>query len=293
VKRNGARVAPAVSANISFLWDEANSCERLLLLSFPRRTNLLTKKPQRKQTFCGSCLTLVFITFAETKQKMKILIIEDEYVLLKTIENFLLTEKYIVEKASDYYSAMENIMIYDYDCILLDISLPGGSGLQILQEMKKENRTGNIIIVSAKNSLEDKVQGLDLGADDYLTKPFHLPELHARIKAVLRRKQTDGKQILQLGNLSVDFARRQVFVENNLLKLNRKEFDMLAFFLTNKNRLITKDALAEHVWGDNSDMADNFDFVYSQVKNLRKKLHDGQSDIRIENIYGIGYKLTE
>ncbi|MDR2361660.1 MAG: response regulator transcription factor [Prevotellaceae bacterium] len=224
---------------------------------------------------------------------MKILIIEDEYVLLKTIENFLLTEKYIVEKASDYYSAMENIMIYDYDCILLDISLPGGSGLQILQEMKKENRTGNIIIVSAKNSLEDKVQGLDLGADDYLTKPFHLPELHARIKAVLRRKQTDGKQILQLGNLSVDFARRQVFVENNLLKLNRKEFDMLAFFLTNKNRLITKDALAEHVWGDNSDMADNFDFVYSQVKNLRKKLHDGQSDIRIENIYGIGYKLTE
>jgi DNA-binding response OmpR family regulator len=224
---------------------------------------------------------------------MKILIIEDEYALLKTVEEFLSAEKYVVEKATDYHSAMEKIMMYDYDCILLDISLPGGSGLQILREMKKENRTGNIIIVSAKNSLEDKVTGLDCGADDYLTKPFHLPELHARIKAVLRRKQTDGKQILQLGNLSVDFARRQLFIENMPLKLNRKEFDMLTFFITNKNRLITKDALAEHVWGDHFDMADNFDFVYSQVKNLRKKLHDGHSDILIENVYGIGYKLTE
>jgi DNA-binding response OmpR family regulator len=209
------------------------------------------------------------------------------------VEDFLLTEKYVVEKATDYYSAMEKIMIYDYDCILLDISLPGGSGLQILREMKKENRTGNIIIVSAKNSIEDKVQGLDWGADDYLTKPFHLSELHARIKAVLRRKQTDGKQTVQSGNLSIDFARRQVFVENRPLKLNRKEFDMLAFFLINKNRLITKEAMAEHVWGDHFDMADNFDFVYSQVKNLRKKLLDGSSDVRIENIYGIGYKLTE
>jgi DNA-binding response OmpR family regulator len=224
---------------------------------------------------------------------MKILIIEDEYALLETVENFLLAEKHLVEKATDYSSAMEKIMIYDYDCILLDISLPGGSGLQILREMKKENRTANIIIVSARNSLEDKVTGLDWGADDYLTKPFHLPELHARIKAVWRRKQMDGKQILQLGNLSVDFARRQVSVENKPLKLNRKEFDMLSFFITNKNRLITKDTLAEHVWGDNFDMADNFDFVYSQVQNLRKKLHDGHSDILIENVYGIGYKLTE
>ncbi|MDR0745210.1 MAG: response regulator transcription factor [Mediterranea sp.] len=224
---------------------------------------------------------------------MKILVIEDEYALLKTVEDFLLMEKYVVEKAADYYSAMKKIMIYDYDCILLDISLPGGSGLQILREMKKENRTGNIIIISAKDSLEDKVTGLDWGADDYLTKPFHLPELHARIKAVLRRKQMDGKQILQLGNLSVDFAQRQAFIENNPLKLNRKEFDMLTFFITNKNRLITKDALVEHVWGDNFDMADNFDFVYSQVKNLRIKLHDGHSDILIENVYGIGYKLTE
>jgi DNA-binding response OmpR family regulator len=223
---------------------------------------------------------------------MKILIIEDEYTLLKAIEEFLLAEKYVVEKAVDYRSATGKIMMYEYDCILLDISLPGGSGLQILREMKKENRTGNIIIISAKNSLDDKILGLDLGADDYLTKPFHLPELHARIKAVLRRKQQDGKQRVASGNTETDFAQRQVYIDGRLLKLTRKEFDMLAFFIANKNRLITKDTLAEHVWGDNFDMADNFDFVYSQVKNLRKKLKDGNSDIALENVYGIGYKLT-
>ncbi|MDR3366711.1 MAG: response regulator transcription factor [Prevotellaceae bacterium] len=223
---------------------------------------------------------------------MKILIVEDEYALLKTVEDFLLAEKYVVEKATDYYSAMEKIMLYEYDCILLDISLPGGSGLQILSEMKKENKTGNIIIISAKNSLEDKVQGLDWGADDYLTKPFHLPELHARIKAVMRRKQQNGKPTATLGNSLVDFAQRQLHVNGQLLKLNRKEFDMLAFFVINKDRLITKDALAEHVWGDSFDMADSFDFVYSQVKNLRKKLNDGSSDMAIENVYGVGYKLT-
>jgi DNA-binding response OmpR family regulator len=223
---------------------------------------------------------------------MKILIIEDEYALLRAIEEFLLAEKYVVEKAADYHSAMGKIMMYEYDCILLDIFLPGGSGLQILREMKKENRTGNIIIISAKNSLDDKILGLDLGADDYLTKPFHLPELHARIKAVLRRKQQDGKQTVTSGNTETDFAQRQVYIDGRLLKLTRKEFDMLAFFIVNKNRLITKDTLAEHVWGDHFDMADNFDFVYSQVKNLRKKLKDGNSDIAIENVYGIGYKLT-
>ncbi|MDR0419931.1 MAG: response regulator transcription factor [Prevotellaceae bacterium] len=223
---------------------------------------------------------------------MKILIIEDEYALLNMIEDFLLSEKYVVEKATDYHSAVEKVMIYNYDCILLDISLPGGSGLQILDEMKKKGKTGNIIIISAKNSLEDKISGLNLGADDYLTKPFHLSELNARIKAVMRRKQSDGKLLLSLGNLSIDFACRIVEVNNNILRLNRKEFDILAFLATNRNRLVTKEALAEHVWGDNIDMADNFDFIYWQVKNLRKKLKDGGSELTIENVYGTGYKLT-
>ncbi|MDR1198985.1 MAG: response regulator transcription factor [Prevotellaceae bacterium] len=223
---------------------------------------------------------------------MKILIIEDEYALLKAIEDFLLAEKYIVEKATDYYSAREKAMIYDYDCILLDISLPGGSGLQILDEMKKEGKTGNIIIISAKNSLEDKIVGLDLGADDYLAKPFHLPELQARIKAVLRRKNRGGQNVLNIGNTKIDFDNRQITVKEQVLNLNRKEFDIISVFATNKNRLITKENLAEYVWGDHIDSADSFDFVYSQVKNLRKKLKESGSDVAIENVYGIGYKLT-
>ncbi|MDR2292243.1 MAG: response regulator transcription factor [Prevotellaceae bacterium] len=223
---------------------------------------------------------------------MKILIIEDEYALLKTMEDFLLSEKYLVEKAADYHSAMEKAMIYNYDCILLDISLPGGNGLKILDEIKKEGKTGSIIIISAKNSLEDKIIGLDLGADDYLAKPFHLSELNARIKAVLRRKQSDGKLLLALGNLSIDFTQRQICIESKPLKLNRKEFDILTFLATNKNRLVTKEALAEHVWGDNIDLEDNFDFVYWQVKNLRRKLKNSNAKITIENVYGTGYKLT-
>ena len=223
---------------------------------------------------------------------MKILIIEDEYDLLRTIEKFLLSEKIVVEKATDYHSACEKVLVYDYDCILLDISLPGGSGLKILEEMKREGKAGNVIIISAKNSLDDKITGLDLGADDYLTKPFHLSELYARIKAVQRRKNLDGNLTQVFGNSVLDFKERTLLVNDENLKLNRKEFDMLAFFVTNRNRLVTKESLAEHVWGDNIDMADNFDFVYSQVKNLRKKLKTANSDIVIENIYGIGYKIT-
>lgn len=223
---------------------------------------------------------------------MKILIIEDEYELLKSIEAFLLSENCIVEKATDYESAKEKVFIYEYDCILLDISLPGGSGLKILEEMKKEGIVGNTIIISARNSLDDKITGLDLGADDYLTKPFHLAELYARIKAVLRRKQLDGKEILSLGNVAIDFGKHIVCVDDKELKLNRKEFNILTFFATNTNRLITKETLAEHVWGDNIDSADSFDFIYAQVKNLRKKLKDHDAEISLDNVYGIGYKLT-
>ncbi len=222
---------------------------------------------------------------------MKVLIIEDEYELQKTIETFLLSEDFVVEKASDYSSGIEKVMLYEYDCILLDITLPGGSGLKILEEMKKNNILGNVIIISAKDSLDDKISGLDLGADDYLTKPFHLAELYARMKAVLRRKQLDGKEILSLGNLAVDFNTRIVTIDDVELKLNRKEFDILSFFATNLNRLITKEVLAEHVWGDNIDSADSFDFVYAQMKNLRKKLKENGASPVLENVYGVGYKM--
>ncbi|WP_029906101.1 response regulator transcription factor [Prevotella sp. 10(H)] len=222
---------------------------------------------------------------------MKILIIEDEYEILRSVESFLISEGYIVEKATDYASGIEKVLMYEYDCILLDISLPGGSGLRILEEMKKAGLSGNTIIISAKNSLEDKITGLDLGADDYLTKPFHLAELHARIKAVLRRKQQGGNEILKLGSLSIDFNKHVVYIAEKELKLNRKEFDILSFFAVNANKLITKEVLAEHVWGDNIDAADNFDFVYAQMKNLRKKLKDNDAGVIIENVYGVGYKM--
>ncbi|KDN55612.1 response regulator transcription factor [Flavobacterium seoulense] len=224
---------------------------------------------------------------------MKILVIEDEKLLQSSIKESLEKENFLVTTASNYQSAIEKVFDYDYDCILLDIMLPNGSGLDILKELKKEGKSENIIIISAKDSLDDKLKGLELGADDYLTKPFHLAELNARIKAVLRRKNLNGKNLIECANIILDLNERQFFVNQKNIPLNRKEFDMLNYFLFNKNRLITKTGLAEHVWGDHSDQADNLDFVYYQIKNLRKKLQESQAEIEIESIYGIGYKLIE
>ena len=187
---------------------------------------------------------------------------------------------------------MEKLAVYDYDCILLDIGLPGGSGLEILQELKKQNKADGVIIVSARNSLEDRVQGLNLGADDYLPKPFHLSELEARVKSIIRRKKQAGSNYIQLNNLKVDIDQRTAWVADRQLPLNRKEFDVLQYMVVNKNRLVNKSALAEHVWGDHIDEANSFDFIYSQIKNLRKKLKDYGAEIEIQAAYGVGYKLT-
>ncbi|HBL78470.1 MAG TPA: DNA-binding response regulator [Aequorivita sp.] len=224
---------------------------------------------------------------------MKILIVEDGKELRETLVNSLEKDHYLVETAEDFKSAFEKIGLYDYDCILLDIMLPGGSGLELLQDLKKNGKSENVIIISAKNSLDDKLVGLELGADDYLTKPFHIAELNARIKAVLRRKQQDCKDTLDVGNLLLDLNERMLYIAGETVRLNRKEFDILNYFLLNKNRLITKSALAEYVWGDHIDQADNFDFIYYQIKNLRKKLLDAQASIQIESVYGVGYKLLE
>lgn len=223
---------------------------------------------------------------------MKILVIEDEPAMRETMVQSLQQEQYVVEFAADFYSAQEKIAIYEYDCILLDIGLPGGNGLTLLEELKKENKAEAVIIVSAKNSLEDKVKGLDLGADDYLAKPFHLAELHARVKSVLRRKKLDGNSLISINNLKIDTGLRTVWVDEKDLPLNRKEYDVLLYLITNKNRLVNKSALAEHVWGDYIDEANSFDFIYSQIKNLRKKLKDSEAEIEIQAIYGVGYKLT-
>lgn len=224
---------------------------------------------------------------------MKILVIEDEKELLKSIHDSLIQEQFLIETAENYQSASEKIALYTYDCILLDIMLPGGNGLQLLQQLKDMDKSENIIIISAKDSLEDKLTGLELGADDYLTKPFHNAELNARIKAVLRRKNQDGKNSIEIANIELDLTERAFIVDGENITLNRKEFDILHFFLLNKKRLVTKTALAEHVWGDHIDQADNFDFIYYQIKNLRKKLQQSNAEIEIEAVYGIGYKLIE
>lgn len=224
---------------------------------------------------------------------MKILVVEDEKELLRSIHDSLIQEQFLIETAENYQSASEKIALYTYDCILLDIMLPGGNGLQLLQQLKDMGKSENVIIISAKDSLDDKLTGLELGADDYLTKPFHNAELNARIKAVLRRKNQEGKNSIEIANIELDLTERIFIVDGENITLNRKEFDILHFFLLNKKRLVTKTALAEHVWGDHIDQADNFDFIYYQIKNLRKKLQQSNAEIEIEAVYGIGYKLIE
>lgn len=223
---------------------------------------------------------------------MKLLVIEDELDLLATVVEFLKKEKYLVEVAGSCAEAMDKIVAYDYNCILLDIGLPDGNGLEVLKKLKELDKLDAVIIISAKDSLDDKLLGLELGADDYLTKPFHLAELNARIKAVLRRKSLDGKYEVSINNVVLDFDERRLLVDGEEMVLNRKEFDILAFFVMNKNRVINRNSLAEHVWGDNMDEADSFDFIYSQIKNLRKKLKVHGADLEIQAMYGVGYKLS-
>ena len=224
---------------------------------------------------------------------MKILIVEDERDMREGMAQSLEQEHYIVETAADYNAALEKIGVYQYDCILLDIGLPDGSGMDLLRELKKEGSTSGVIIVSAKESIDDKVTGLNEGADDYLAKPFHMAELHARVKSVIRRKMLGGTTKVAIENVQVDTDERSVTIDGNLLELNRKEYDILLYLLTNKGRLVTKAALAEHVWGDAIDEVSSFDFIYSQIKNLRKKLKDCKAQIEIQAVYGIGYKLVE
>jgi DNA-binding response OmpR family regulator len=222
---------------------------------------------------------------------MKILIVEDEKELRNTIALFFEQQKFIVETAHDFDTGLEKLCVYDYDCILLDIMLPGGNGLDLLKELKKRNKRDSVIIISAKDSTDDKVAGLDLGADDYLAKPFHLAELNARVKSIIRRNQNQGDASINIENLRLIPDKRQVFVGSDELLLNRKEYDLLYYFVVNPNRLINKTSLAESVWGDNIDQADSLDFIYSQVKNLRKKLQMAQAELEIKAVYGFGYKL--
>lgn len=222
---------------------------------------------------------------------MKILIVEDEPDLIKVMKESLEKETYLVETATDFRSALDKIISFAYDCILLDIMLPGGSGLELLSEIKKLKKQEAVIIISAKDAVDDKVLGLELGADDYLAKPFHLAELNARVKSAIRRRNQNGEQHIGWRNITIDPENRTVQVDKYELVLNRKEFDLLYYFVTNPQRLITKTSIAEYVWGDHTDQADSLDFVYSQIKNLRKKLNNAGADADIQAVYGVGYKI--
>jgi DNA-binding response OmpR family regulator len=223
---------------------------------------------------------------------MKLLVIEDEKALRESIGDYFADEGSICEMAHDHASAMVKVNLYRYDCIVLDINLPDGSGLDILRHLKKERLSDGILIISARNSLDDRLTGLDLGADDYLTKPFHLSELRSRVAAIVRRKAFDGNNELRFNEIDIDLLGKEVKINNTPLKLTRKEYALLLYFITNKNKVVSKNAIAEHLWGDSMDVADNFDFIYSHIKNLRKKMLEAGGHDYIQAAYGLGYKFT-
>ncbi len=225
---------------------------------------------------------------------MKLLVIEDEKGLRDNITNYFNEDGNICESCDSLSAAIDKLSIYDYDCVLLDIGLPDGEGFAVLDYLKEKFKNEAVLIISAKNSLDDKLKGLNLGADDYLTKPFHLAELKARVVAIYRRKTFNSSNKLIFNEICIDLLGRAVDVNNTPVILTRKEYDMLLYFIANKGKVISKNAIAEHLWGDEMDMHDNFDFIYTHIKNLRKKLLDAKCNDYLKSIYGIGYKfMTE
>ncbi len=222
---------------------------------------------------------------------MKILIIEDEKELSRNMLAYLKAENYICELAPDFRTAIEKSESFDYDCILLDLSLPDKDGLNILKELKANRRSESVIIISARNSIDDRITGLNLGADDYLPKPFHLSELSARISAVIRRRKFDGNKIIDVHEITVDTEAKTVMVNKKVVDITRKEYDLLLYLLINKNRVISKNAIAEHLSGNESGVFDNFDFLYTHIKNLKRKLSQAGCEDYIRTIYGMGYKF--
>ena len=222
---------------------------------------------------------------------MKLLIVEDQKELSSSISSYLSSEKYLCESVHDFYSALGKLCTFEYACVILDLSLPFGSGLDILKELKKENRSEGIIIISARNSIDDKVQGLHLGADDFLVKPFHMAELEARISSVIRRKSFEGKNKINLDNLILDIQEKKLRGPAGNIDLTRMEYMLLEYLIVNRNKVVTKEAIAEHLCGDDIDLAYDYDFIYTHLKNLRKKLKNSGSRDGIKNVYGMGYKF--
>ncbi len=223
---------------------------------------------------------------------MKLLIIEDESSLNKSMVDYLSKQQYLCEAVNNYQDALEKIECYEYDCIVLDIMLPDGNGLQLLQHLKANNKQEGVIIISARNELDDKIMGIQSGADDYLTKPFHLSELSVRIAAIIRRKNLQGNNILTFNDIKIDVLAKSISVNEKDIAVTRKEYELLLYFMINKNRVLSKNAIAEHLWGDDMDMAGNHDFIYTHIKNLRKKLMVAGAGDYLQSVYGMGYKFS-
>jgi DNA-binding response OmpR family regulator len=220
---------------------------------------------------------------------MKILLVEDEPALQQAVHTYLEGEGYIVSTADTYPQAAQKVNDYDYDCVVVDLMLSGGNGFELVRDLKKNGSTAGIIVVTARDTLSDKLTGLDLGADDYLTKPFHLPELNARIRSVLRRRLFGGHEQMTVGELVLMPSQQRVRIQDTDLKLTTKEYELLLFLITNADRLLSKSAIVEHVWGDTMDGVDSHEFLYTHVKNLRRKLIAAGCPDYIQTRYGAGY----
>jgi len=224
---------------------------------------------------------------------MKLLIIEDEKELQTDILNFFSKEGFLCEAVETVKEAKEKVYMYDYDTIILDIGLPDGNGIEILEYLKKINKDTGVLILSARGSIDDKILGLNIGADDYLTKPFDFNELNARIKSIIRRKHFKGNNTITFGDIFLNTTSYVVKVNDTVIDLTQKEYQLLLFFISNENRVITKESIVEHLWGDDTDMFDSFDFIYSHIKNLRKKIVKAGGSDYLSTIYGVGYKFQK
>ena len=223
---------------------------------------------------------------------MKILVVEDEKLLRDNIIDYLKAEGNVCDFATSLDAASEKIALYDYDCILLDLTLPDGDGLKLLRTLKKQDKSDGVIIITARGSVDQRIEGLGLGADDYLIKPFHLSELSARVLAIVRRRAFKGNDLVRFNELNIDIQSKMVKVHGEPINLTRKEYDLLLYFMANKSKVISKTALVAHIWGDHADMADSFDFIYTHIKNLRKKLVDAGCKDYFQSVYGVGYKFN-
>lgn len=224
---------------------------------------------------------------------MKLLLIEDHDPLRQQLQNMLEKHEFVCEEASNFKQAIEKIALYEYDLIIVDINLPGGSGLEIIRKAKKDMPQTAIMIISARDAITQRIEGLEIGADDYISKPFDMSELLARVKSLMRRYRFDGRQALNIGNISIDTYLSVVTVDGAELDLTKTEYKLLLFFFSNPGRVLTREGMAEHVWGDHMDVADSFDFIYSHIKNLRKKLKSAGADDPIKVVYGVGYKIDK